>query len=87
MRQLFVAAVAVAALDLEHLMTAPVVYPHRVPLTSLEAARLARAARELAAAALELVGAPTLRDAPRKPPRRAERPATSSEAARRRGRR
>lgn len=87
-RQLFVAAAAVAALDLEHLMSAPVVYPYRTPLTSLEAARLARAARELAAAALELVGAPTLRDAPRKPPQRALRaPAATSSQTRRRGRR
>lgn len=73
-RKLFQAAQLLAWLDLEHLMRAPVCYPHRVPLTGMEAARLARAARELRAAALELVEAPTLRDAPRKGPQRAQRP-------------
>jgi hypothetical protein len=72
-RKLYAAAESLAWLDLEHLEAAPVTYPHRVPLTGLEAARLARAARELRAAALELAAAPLLRDAVRKGPQRAER--------------
>lgn len=72
-RQLYAAVCMLAWLDLEHLARAQVTYPHRVPLTGLEAAALARAARALQAAALALPAAPFLREAPRKGPKRATR--------------
>jgi hypothetical protein len=72
-RRLFAAALAVSWLDLEHLARAQVTHPHRVPLSGLEAAALARAARPLQAAALALPVSPLLRDVLRKGPKRAER--------------
>jgi hypothetical protein len=72
-RLLWSAASTLAWLDLDALARATVTHPHRTPLTGLEAAKLARAARALRTAALELPDAPTLRDAPRIGPQRAER--------------
>jgi len=70
-RQLYAAALMLAWLDLEHLANAQVTFPHRVPLTGVEAAKLARAARALQEATLDLAELAELRDAPRKGPKRA----------------
>lgn len=70
LRQLHAIATAVAALDLAEL-PGRVVYPFRSPLDSLEAARLARAALELQAAARAVLGLAELRASQRKGPKRA----------------
>jgi hypothetical protein len=63
-REFHDAAALIGALDLEALATS-VVYPFRVPLSNVEAARLARAARPLQVAVREL-------QLERKGPKRAE---------------
>jgi len=76
LRAFTAAAELVARTDLTKL-GGRVVYPFRVPISNVDAARLARAARELQEAMRELQAAP------RKGPKRAETPALEVKAWRR----
>jgi len=71
LREFFAAVTVIARVELDELGRR-VVFPFRVPITNVDAARLARAARELQEAAQELELA-ELRRSPRKGPKRVER--------------